>query len=416
MNADRAKTDASGRGDLGEFKVPYPSLMYRYTQEDIDAVVDVMKDAPSMSQGRYLEQFESDFCGFMGVSHAFAVSSGTGALQLAAQLCELRPGDEVIIPAYTFCATAIPIAATGAKIVWADIDRARLTVSPEDIARKITPRTRAIVAVHLLGMPAEMDEIMDLAARKGIYVIEDCAQAPGAWYKNRRVGSIGDFGCFSFNSAKNMTTLGEGGMLTVKNDEKAALVPGLRHNGVRAFPGSRPHYWVPAMSNVDVDINGFWPAKLCLGEAQCALGSSLLRRLDSINEGLRRQGETLRQKLSLLPEIVFPADRPDQRRIYHCCVVQFDGRKIGCTREEFISVMTNKHGIRLIVQYYPLYRYPLFQKMGLGEANCPNLEEFWFNSFSYPWWLGIPEETLDYLVDCTTQTIEALRVKTPALA
>jgi dTDP-4-amino-4,6-dideoxygalactose transaminase len=198
-------------------------------------------------------------------------------------------------------------------------------------------------------------------------------------------------------------------MLTVKNEKKAGLVAGLRHNGIRAFSGERPHYWVPAMSNVDTDIEGVWPTKLCLGEAQCALGSALLNRLDCVNEGLRRQREYLRGKLSECREISFQYEPSGHHAIFHCCVATFEGGELGKTREDFMSLMTKKHGIRLIVQYYPLYRYPLFKKMGFGEADCPNLESFWPNSFSYPWCLDIGEEKLDYMADRTLQSIVELK-------
>lgn len=178
----------------------------------------------------------------------------------------------MIIPAYTFCATAIPFGGTGAKIVWADTDAKTWEVDPGDIDRKITGRTKAIVVVHLLGMPADMSAIMAIAKRRGLRVVEECAQAPGASIDGKKVGTFGDFGCFSFHGAKNMTTLGEGGILCVKSDDDAKLVPGIRHNGVRAFPGDRDRYWVPAMSNVDIDQEGVWPNDFCIGEAQCAQG------------------------------------------------------------------------------------------------------------------------------------------------
>ena len=125
--------------------------------------------------------------------------------------------------------------------------------------------------------------------------MEDCAQAPGASINGQKVGTFGDFGCFSFHGAKNMTTLGEGGMLTVKSDVDAALVPGIRHNSVRPFTGERDRYWVPAMSNVDLDIDGVWPNNFCLGEAQCALGSELLKTLDESNDILIAQAKKTSQ-------------------------------------------------------------------------------------------------------------------------
>lgn len=400
---------ASGRGQTSGFKVPYPSRMYSYTEEDIGAVIKVMREGKTLSQGEYQAKFESDFRTFLGVENASAVSSGTAALRVAAQICRLEPGDEVIIPAYTFCASAIPFGPTGARIVWADMEPRSRTISPEDIARKITPRTKVILAVHLLGMPCDMDAIMDLAGRHGIKVIEDCAQAPGAMYKGRRVGSIGDFGCFSFNSAKNLTTLGEGGMLVVKDAQQAKAVSGLKHNGIRPYPPDRPRYWVPAMSDVDLDIEGQWPSKFCLTEAQCAVGSALLKRLDSINQTLRSQFEGLQRRLRPRGAVTFQEVPKGRGFVAHCCVGNLDGES--ATRDEFMDVMTKEHGIQLIVQYRPLYRYPLFQQMGFGEADCPNLEKFWSSSFSYPWWHGIPEEKLDYMADCTQKAVESLKVR-----
>lgn len=402
----RQFTDASGRGQSAGFKVPYLSRMYPYTEEDIAAVVDVMRSDKGLTQGERQVQFQNEFCEFLGAKHAFAVSSGTAALRLAAQLCRLGPGDEVIIPGYTFCATAIPFGSTGAKIVWADIEPRSRTVSPEDIARKITPKTKAIVAVHLLGMPCDLDPILGLATQHGLKVVEDCAQAPGATYKGKRVGSIGDYGCFSFNAAKNMTTLGEGGMLVVKSDQEAGLVDGLRHNGIRPFPPGRPRYWVPAMSNVDIDIEGQWPTKFCMSEAQCALGSSLLKRLDKVNQTLRAQFEGMRKRLDKYGYVKFQEVLEGRGFIAHCCTASLEN---GMPREEFIDAMTKEHGIQIIVQYYPLYKYPLFQKMGFGQADCPILDQYWPTSFGYPWGCGLSEETLDYVANCTIKSVEALK-------
>ena len=401
--------DASGRGQAGDFKVPFPGIMYSYNEEEIAAVVEVMRNAKSLTQGVYLQKFEQEFGDYVGSPHAFAVDNATNALRLAAILCQLKPGDEVIIPAYTFCATAIPFGMTGAQIVWADIDPDTRVVSPQDIARKITPRTKAIVVVHLLGMPVDMNPIMELARQHNLKVVEDCAQAPGARYEGKKVGSIGDYGCFSFQSAKNMTTLGEGGILTVKSDAEAALVPGLRHNGVRGFPPGRPRYWVPAMSLVDLDLEGVWPNNFCLGEAQCALGSVLLKRLERVNETLRAQAAKLKQRLADLKEITFQQVPAGHHHVYHVLVGKFDGAQMGKTREDFLDVLTAEYGLRMIVQYYPLYRYPLFQKLGCGAADCPHLETYWGHSFSFPWWCGIPDETIDYLADCAHQAIAKLK-------
>ena len=401
--------DASGRGAVSGYRVPFPARMYAPNEEEIAAVVKVMRDAEAQTQGPYMRQFEADFKEYSGANHAFAVDNCTNALRMAAILCRLGPGDEVIISAYTFCATAIPFGMTGAKIVWADIDRGRRVADPKDIERKVTSRTKAIVVVHLLGMPVDMPAVLAIAEKHGLRVVEDCAQAPGAAINGKHVGTFGDFGCFSFHAAKNMTTLGEGGMLSVRSDADAALAPGIRHNGCRAFPYERERYWDPAMSTVDTDIDGVWPNNFCIGEAQCALGSVLLKRLDKINDTLIEQANKIKAAMSDTPEISFHTIPEGYRNIYHQYVMHFDGPSIGRTRNDLMDIMVNKYGIRVIVQYYPLYRYPLFQKLGAGDHDCPVLEEWWDNNFSFPWWCGIPDETIDYLCSSLKAAVAELK-------
>lgn len=400
--------DASGRGSVEGYRVPFPGRMHGYSEEGIAAVVDVMKNADGQTQGQKLRRFEADFKAYTCAPHAFGVDNATNALRLAAALCSLGRGDEVIIPAYTFCATAIPFGATGARIVWADIDPQTWVVDVGDIERKITRRTKAIVAVHLLGMPVDMPRLLRLAERHGLRVVEDCAQSPGASIGGRKVGTFGDFGCFSLHGAKNITTLGEGGVLTVRSAEDAALVSGLRHNGIRAFSADRPRYWVPAMSNVDLDLEGVWPFNFCVGEAQCALGSAELKTLDRVNATLIEQAEKIKRGLSDTPEIQFARVPEGCHHIFHQFVMHFDGKRLGATRDNLVDILVNEHRIRAIVQYYPLYRYPLFRKMGFGDAQCPVLEGWWDDSFSFPWWCGIPDDAIAYLVDSAKKAIASL--------
>lgn len=401
--------DASGRGFIAGYKVPFPARQHGYSEEGINAVVNVMRNAECQTQGAYLKQFEEDFKEFTGSNHAFAVDNCTNALRLAAIMCDLKKGDEVIIPAYTFCASAIPFGATGAKIVWSDIDRDTWVVDAEDIERKITNKTKVIVVVHLLGMPVDMVKIMDIANRYSLRVVEDCAQALDARIDGKHVGTFGDFGCFSFHGAKTMTTLGEGGALTVKSDKDAAIVPGLRHNGVKGFTGERKRYWVPAMSDVDIDMEGVWPNNFCIGETQCALGSVLLKSLKQNTEIIIAQGMKIRDMLSDTPEISFNKIPDGYRHVMHQYVMHFDGSALGKNRNDLLDLLTNEYKIRCIVQYYPLYRYPLFQKLGAGEKDCPVLEGWWDNSFSFPWWGGIPEEIIEYLVSSLKAAIKKLK-------
>ena len=170
-------SDPSGRGKAEGFKVIFPMMQHPYTEAEIQAVVDVMRNAEGQTQGKYLEKFEKDFAAFVGAKYAFGVNNCTNALKLAAIFCHIQPGDEVIVPAYTYCASAIPFGDLGAHIVWADINKDTWTIDPDDFERKITPKTKAVVAVHLLGIPCDMKRIVAIARRHGIKVVEDCYNA-----------------------------------------------------------------------------------------------------------------------------------------------------------------------------------------------------------------------------------------------
>ena len=279
--------------------------------------------------------------------------------------------------------------------MWADINPYTWTIDPDDFERKITPKTKAVVCVHLLGIPCDMKKIMPIARKHGLYVVEDCAQAMDCTIDGQHVGTFGDFGCFSFHSAKTMTTLGEGGMFVCQDDQIAHNVPGIRHNGLCAYQGERERYWVPAMSCVDEFLEDRWPQNFCLGEAQCALGSVQLKSVYSNNEILRAQDARIRAALADLPEISFPGIVEGGRYVVHQYVMHYDGSKYGKNRNDLLDLLTGKYRVRAIVQYYPLYRFPLFQKKGMGAYDCPVLDKWWDDSFSFPWWCGVddPEGT-----------------------
>ena len=190
--------------------------------------------------GRELESFEAEFARYIGTRHAVGVGSGTDALRLACEAIGLRPGDEVIVPAFTFAATALPVTRAGGVPRFVDVREDTFCLDPAKVEEAITPRTRAILPVHLFGHPAEMDAIMKLARRRNLIVIEDAAQAHGAALGKRKVGAIGDLGCFSFYPTKNLGALGDGGMVTTNNAELAEKIRALRDLGQRV-KGSRRH-------------------------------------------------------------------------------------------------------------------------------------------------------------------------------
>ena len=364
-----------------KIKINFSGRAHRYTQKEIDAVVEAMQNAEPLTQGRYLAEFEVRFKEYTGAEYAFAVCNATAALEMAAQLCQFKDGDEVIIPAHTFTATAYPFMKKGAKIVWADIDLTTRVITAKTIKEKITSKTKAVVVVHLYGYAADMPEITEL--------------------------TFGEFGVFSFHSHKNITTLGEGGMLTVREERIAKLIPMLRHNGHCNFPFKREHYWVPAMGNVDfpeLNEERLWPNNYCIGEVECALGIKLLERIDKINEEKRKRAIWFIDELKGYPELEF--HRVDSKRhSYHLLAAMVANNK----RDEFIKKMAYEKGIKCVVQYYPLNRYPLYRKAGFGNAECPNTDLFFDNMASFPFHHSLSDEEIQYILASTKEVLEDLK-------
>lgn len=388
-------------------RVPFSGVGARYTEDEKKAVLEAMDATGTFTQGPFQDRFEAAFAKFVGMPHAFATSSCATALELAAILLRLQPGDEIICPAHTYCASAYPFARHGVKLKWADIDAETLVVSPETIAPLITKKTRAIIVVHLYGLGADMPGIMALANKHGLKVIEDCAQSIGATVGGRITGSFGDISCFSFQSHKNISTLGEGGMLCLKDPDWAKVVPGLRHNGHRPF-GPRDRYWHPAMVNVDFDYDGVWPHNFCLGEVQCALGLKMLERVPAINERRRARYYRFTEVLSGVKEMVFQKIPEGRISSHHLLPFRYDGAA-GKVNHDFIQRLVDVHGVRPATQYYPLNRYPLFARSGNGDANVPNTDRFFDNMVSLPFHHWMPDEDFQYMIDAVLETAHVLR-------
>jgi dTDP-4-amino-4,6-dideoxygalactose transaminase len=388
--------------------ITWSGRAFDYNEEEIAVLVDAVRHADPLTQGKYLEQFQKDFSAYLGAKNSFAVANATNALDIAAILSGLKQGDEVIIPAHTFCASAYPFGRTGAKIIWADIDPDTRLISVESIEKLITDKTKVIVPVHLYGLMSDMKAIMDIAQKNNIFVVEDCSQSVGAELDGKKAGTFGDCGIFSFHGQKSMTTIGEGGVITVKSDELAAKVPGLRHHGGRPYPSSREHYWIPAMSDVDIDIEGVWPFNTCLAEPQCALASAVLKRLDNMNEKRIIRAKLFMVELKDFPELSFQTVRKGYKHVYHLLTAKYEG-KARKTNHDLIKILFYEFNIKAIVQYYPLYRYPLFQKMGFGTANCPNTDNYYDNMISFPFHLWMSDEEFNYMIACTKKALQRLR-------
>lgn len=388
------------------YKIPFSARSHQYTDEECKLVVDVMRNASPLTQGVYLEEFEKKFQQYIGVGHAFAVTNATSALELAAQLCNFGSGDEVIAPAHTFTSSVYPFAKNGAEVVWADIDLRTRVVGVEQIQKCITSKTKAVVIPHLYGYLADMPEIIDLAKKSKILVIEDVAQAIGAELEGCMAGAFGDISVFSFHAQKNISSLGEGGVIVVRGECHAKILPMLRHNGHCKFGWERDDYWLPAMGNLEIpEIDGtlLWPSNYCLGEVECALAARLLDRVAEINELKRDRAISFIDKLNSFPELDFHREST-RRHNYHLLVA----RLTNGSRDEFIRRMADRYGVQCAVQYYPLYRYPFYKRLGFDKAECPNTDLFFDNMISFPFSHSLTSNQLNYMVESSKQVLDSI--------
>tara|TARA_Y100001954_G_scaffold196437_1_gene212779 strand:- start:950 stop:2125 length:1176 start_codon:yes stop_codon:yes gene_type:complete len=388
-------------------KIDWPHRGHSYTKQEIEAVVDIMSNPKfQLTQGSCVLKFEEDFMNYLGSENAFSLMSAAHGLDISANLIEIQKGDEVIIPAHTYCATALAYARRGAIIKWADICPDSLTVTLESISKLITSKTKAVVVVHLYGlMCPDIYKISDFLKSKNIFLVEDCAQSLGANFKGKHCGTIGDIGIFSFHSQKNLTTLGEGGMIVVKDQDLAKHVKGLRLNGHAPFT-NKEEYWLPAMTNVDEDIPGIWPIKSSMNEAQGAIGSLIIKRMDSLTDSRRSLSKFFRTKFMNQDELKFQDIHSETAHSHHLLPARCISDN--WNRDDLIKILYNKFNIKCVIQYYPLNRYDLFKKNGMGNASVPNTDEFYDNMISIPFSLTFSEEENIYLVNSIKEAINQL--------
>ena len=264
----------------------------------------------------------------------------------------------------------------------------------DDVGKKISKKTKAIVIVDLYGYAVDIRLFKKFG--KKIKIIHDCAQSIGANYLDKKTGALADFACYSFHSQKNITTLGEGGAIYVKNKKLANAVKGLRHNGHRPYSLNRKNYWKPAMVNLELDVKNIWPHKFTLSEIQCAAGHLLLKRLDSLNNIRIKRAKKIIKELHG-KTLDFNIDNANKRHVYHLLTAYVNPSK-KISRDKIINMLYKKYKIQSIIQFYPLYKYPLFKKMNLGKASCPNTELFYKNMISFPFHVWLSDSQIKYMI------------------
>ncbi|MBI5387792.1 MAG: DegT/DnrJ/EryC1/StrS family aminotransferase [Verrucomicrobia bacterium] len=323
---------------------------YQNLKPEIDAAIGRICARGDFVLGEDVKLLEQEFAAFCRVPHCVTVANGTEALHLALLACGVGPGDEVIAPTHTFIASIIAIHETGARPVLVDCDPRYYTLDPVATARAITPRTKALMPVHLYGQPADMDPILDLANQHKLFVVEDACQAHGAEYKGRRCGSIGDIAAFSFYPGKNLGAYGDGGAITTARSDLAEKVWLLRNYGQRV--------------KYEHTCKGF---NSRLDTIQAAILRIKLRHLESWNDARRHAAGQYDRLLAGL-RLGLPALAPYAKHVYHLYVVQTDDRK---KLQGALDDATISHGIHYPI---PVHLQPAFADLGYQPGSFPVTE------------------------------------------
>lgn len=361
-------------------------------EEEIQAVAETIRSG-WLTIGPKTLQFEQEFAAFVGAKHAIAVNSCTAALHLAFATLRLEPGDEVITSTLTFAATGATILHAGGTPVLADVSCDTLNIDPDDVRRKLSPRTRAIVPVHFAGHPAAMDELCSIAAERGIPIIEDAAHSLPAEYRGAKVGSIGKMTAFSFYATKNLST-GEGGMLTTDDDEVADTVRCWRLHGMsrdawRRYSGSGS--W-----RYDVSYPGF---KYNMTDTAAAMGLVQLRRLPDLHARRIAMAKRYHDLLADVPGIRLPSVRPEVVSGWHLYAVRFDPVALRITRDEIIERL-KESGIGTSVHFIPLHMHSYYRdRYGMTLEHFPVASEAGETLMSLPFHTKLSDEDQEYIAE-----------------
>ena len=342
------------------------------TADDIKAMVLVLK-SDWMTQGPIIDKFEKAVAEFCGAKYAVAVSSGTAALHAAFAAARIGPGDEVITTPITFAATSNAVVYCGGIPVFADIKEDTLNINPKEIEKKITKRTKAIAPVDFTGEPADLDEILEIAKKHNLLVIEDAAHAFGSRYKDKKIGSIADMTIFSFHPVKTITT-GEGGMVVTNNKKFYEKMRVFRHHGIERKPTGEGWYYKIENLGYNYRITDF----------QCALGLSQFKKLSMFIARRREIVGRYNAAFKDTKELILPVEREYTKPVHHLYVVQLRLEMLRGSRHQIFDAL-KEEGIGVQVHYIPLNLQPFYQKkFGYKKGDFPIAEKYYERALTLP--------------------------------
>ena len=364
-------------------------------EEEVQAVTDVIRSG-WLTTGEKTAQFEREFAQYVGASHAIAVSSCTAALHLILDAIGLRRGDEVLVPTNTFTASAEVATYMGAKPVLVDIDSRTLNICVKDANQKITTRTRAIIPVHVSGLPCDLDEIHALAETHNLRVIEDAAHALPSSYRGRRIGAISELTAFSFYATKTLNT-GEGGMVTTDNETCAQRIRTMRLHGISRNTRDPRNEW-----NYEVQETGY---KYNLTDLQSALGIVQLAKSDALSQARRRIAESYTNALQFIEALETPFVPTDRQSSWHLYVLRLQPNLLRIDRDRFIQELAER-GVHASVHFIPLHLQPGYQKRyGYREGDLPTAEHEYRRYFSLPIYPTMSAAEVEYVISSVADVV-----------
>ncbi len=364
-------------------EIPLVDLKTQYEElrEEVMAAFDEALTGMHLALGPNVEAFESEWAEFCQARHAIGVGNGTEALHLLLRAHGIGPGDEVITVSFTFIATIEAILQAGATPVLVDIDPETMCIDPAQVARRITPNTRAIIAVHLYGHPADMDGLREVIGERDILLLEDAAQAHGAEYRGRRTGSLGNGAAFSFYLSKNLAAYGEAGAITCDDDELDARVRALRVHGSEE---RYVHRYIGYNSRLD--------------ELQAAVLRIKLRRLDEWNDARRRAAQRYNAGLADL-DLTLPVEKDWARHVYHVYTIR-------TRRRDELAEALAEAGIGHAIHYrIPCHRQQALSGLGYDDLDLPETERAADEVLSLPMYPELRDEQIDYVCEVVRDTL-----------
>lgn len=374
-----------------------------YGPEEEKAVLDVLrKNAPT--SGEACIQFETDFAAYCGTNYARVTSNGTAALFVSLVALGVGPGDRVLTTPLTWIATAAAATTLGAEVDFVDVDPVTYNLDPNRLEEKLTPNTRVVIPVHLYGQCCDMDPILDLAEKHGFAVVEDACHTVGGEYKGRKAGAMGTTGCFSFHEQKNMSTLGEGGMVVTDDPGVFERVALYRSHCTRVygkstkycrldetkFPMGKRFWWQ------DFDDTGY---NFRMTDIQAAVGIEQLKKLDAFNQRRIDNAAYLTEGLQDVPGLTLPTVASGCKHVFHLYPVQIDPEVYGMTKEDFVYDMLHQRGIKVGTHYIPLHWTTAFQKRGFRKGQFPVADAIAERIVTLPINPRQTHTALDYLIE-----------------